>query len=598
MNNPPTIFVIESGKHQNISNNKDKSEYNIRLKNSKIVTFIPEDIKTRVHKKWVEFQKDNSYAKNQSTYFFDSYDKMSNTDIVNEAPFEYTHCFGRDIEFNDCSFLADNLGFNALSSICLLRTTDKKIVLGIKKNMDSKISGFSGYIKDSDFEKEYVKMFSYILRTLNEELNITEKQISDITRTGQIYSPDITDERGKLNNKVFNNTFIVNLKISSGSLAERVRESIQFKKELLFIEDDISVLIHFVLDNHRGMSIHCIGALYNYLYSHYSEHAACQLAETLGTESILLKSRIKNNSTTIQQIIRELNPYRWTLIGNSRIASYSVAPQMWNALFEFNNMPIVCMTFGSDNRQEVLEYLSLEKNNNRFLGCNIARPWKGSSFLVCDIVEPVSERVETTNTIVKKGNKLYGYNTDGSGIVKSILKYTTLKGRNVMLIGAGGAAKTVPHYLLSEGVNAVTIVDTMKEKANKLVMVYTMDYKKANSSIYGILLEDLPNSFPEVDMIINATPAGSLGNTETKPIDLDLLNDISKQSIVAEMIYNPYYTELLQYAKNKGCTIIPGIDMLIEQAAESFKLAFGIELSDEEKNMLIKIARKVLIKEK
>jgi shikimate dehydrogenase len=594
MNSPPTVYVLESGKHQNISDSSKKSSYKIRHTVSGSPLTLPSEIEKRVQNLWKSSDKKSQYADSPLTCFLHSFDENTSTDIVHEAPFKYAYCFGKSSLFKECSFFADNLGLIALSSICLIRTADKKLAFGIKKNMSSKISGFSGYIHHDDFDKGQVKILSYLIRTLSAELNITKNHITDVIRTGQVYSPDILDEKNKTNNKAFNNTFVANLNISSGALDERFKESEQFEKGLIFIDDEVSSIIQFVLANHRDMSIHCIGAIYTYLSSFYSDYAANQLIDTIGTESIQVRLSLKSHNITVQQVIRDITPYVWGLIGNAQIAEYSVAPQMWNSLFELRNMPIKCVTFGSDNRQEVLNYLENEKHNPYFLGCNIARPWKGTSFLVCDTSEPGAEAVETVNTIVKKNRKFLGYNTDGRGIVKSISRYVEISGKQVLLLGAGGASKTVPRYLLNEGVKAITVVDSNREKTNALVRTYAEVFAKAQKALYGVLREDLPNSFPKADIIINSTPAGSIESAEQAPFDLTLLKNITKDCVIAEMVYNPYHTPLLEEALKIGCKVSPGINMLVDQAAESFALAFGSELSKDEKHLLVETTKLTL----
>ncbi len=303
----------------------------------------------------------------------------------------------------------------------------------------------------------------------------------------------------------------------------------------------------------------------------------------------------KNSRSAAGQVIdNATRSYKWVLIGNSHIETYSVAPQMWNTLFKSKNMPIMCTVFGSDDKQEVSDYLSMAVRDVHFVGANIARPWKVTAFLACNDIEPVAKSVYTVNTIVRYNESLNGYNTDGIGMVNSTLAYTKLRNKNVVLIGAGGATQTLPFHLLRSGISSLVVIDIYPDKAETLVAKYLNQFQEAGAIIKSISNHELGNALSSSDIVINATPSGSLDSQEQIPFSISLLSGLKRGCTVSEMVYNPYYTPLIDKAYKHGCTVVPGVNMLMEQAAASFMAAFDYELSVEDKTLMLETAKQAL----
>lgn len=104
----------------------------------------------------------------------------------------------------------------------------------------------------------------------------------------------------------------------------------------------------------------------------------------------------------------------------------------------------------------------------------------------------------------------------------------------------------------------------------------------------------IPSILKEVDIILNATPCGMKGFKFKYPFPKKYIQQIKKECVLAEAVYTPYLTPLLEQAKKQGNKVSPGINMLVEQAAESFLLAFEQELTKGDKEMMKKVAMKEL----
>jgi shikimate dehydrogenase len=170
-----------------------------------------------------------------------------------------------------------------------------------------------------------------------------------------------------------------------------------------------------------------------------------------------------------------------------------------------------------------------------------------------------------------------GYNTDGIGAVKAIEEKTSIHGKKIIIMGAGGAARAISFQLLYNGAGEVLIANRTMKNACKL----TEDLQKNFSGSIGCLgLNDkLNEELKDADVLINTTPVGMYPNEDQKPI---LTRDMMHcDLIVNDIVYNPLKTGLLREAEKAGAKTITGTKMLIYQGMESFQIWTGISPSVE-----------------
>ncbi len=197
-------------------------------------------------------------------------------------------------------------------------------------------------------------------------------------------------------------------------------------------------------------------------------------------------------------------------------------------------------------------------------GLNVTIPYKEKILPFLDEIDKLAKKVGAVNTVVNRNDKLYGYNTDIYGFIKSI-EGEKLKDENVLVLGCGGVSKAIVCGLKELEVKKVFIYDIDKKKMESL-------RKKFAEGISCIKnLGEIKKIVEEVKMIINATP---LGMKETDPAALEL-NLIKKEHIVYDVVYNRE-TELISYAKKLGCKTIDGTLMFVYQAEQAFFLWTGI----------------------
>lgn len=206
-----------------------------------------------------------------------------------------------------------------------------------------------------------------------------------------------------------------------------------------------------------------------------------------------------------------------------------------------------------------------------YAGCNIAMPYKQDAFALVDSTDPFSQSVSAINTISIKNGMLHGQNTDSYGFIQSIYqspivgKKYNFKGKQVVVLGAGGGSRGVCAGLLSEGVERIILINRTLSRA--------LDVQKTfGQSIQVLPWEKRHEALKDIHMLVNTT---SLGMAGQEPLDLDL-DLLPIQALVIDIVYKPLITQLLVEAKARGNPTIDGLDMLLHQAVPGFEAWFGV----------------------
>ncbi len=201
------------------------------------------------------------------------------------------------------------------------------------------------------------------------------------------------------------------------------------------------------------------------------------------------------------------------------------------------------------------------------LGANITLPHKERAVALCSQLSDRARRAGAVNTLTRAGASWHGDNTDGVGLVRDLAERhrLDLRGRRVLLLGAGGAARGVAPALLDAGVGSLWIVNRSSEKADAL-----SDALGEPGRVHTRYLADLA-SMGEFELIINATSAGRGGEGLSLPFSL-----AAPRSLAVDLSYGEAAISFLAWASAAGCTHrIDGLGMLVEQAAESFAIWHG-----------------------
>lgn len=252
--------------------------------------------------------------------------------------------------------------------------------------------------------------------------------------------------------------------------------------------------------------------------------------------------------------------------------AHSFSPPMHNAAFKALGLDWVYLAFNVEPR-----WLPAAVDGIRalgFMGVNVTIPHKEAILSFLDEIDPLAELIGAVNTVVVKEGKLVGYNTDASGFWRSLKEEgVDPKGRQALILGAGGAARAVAFTLLKQGCSRLYIANRTYHRAQELAW----DLAKVGSiQVETIPLEEdsLASVLPEVDLIINTTSVGMEGKGGELPLRAGRLE---ARHIVYDLVYNPPRTKLLEIASSRGCQAISGRSMLLYQGAEAFTLWTGRE---------------------
>ena len=263
---------------------------------------------------------------------------------------------------------------------------------------------------------------------------------------------------------------------------------------------------------------------------------------------------------------------------------HSFSPTIHNYLFEkyFENNIYVCFDIKEDKLKDCIYGIKALD----IKGCNVTIPHKVNIIKYLDSIDDNAKLIGTVNTIKNKGGILKGYNTDGRGFVKSILdKGYDIKNKKVMIIGAGGACRSIAIELASEGVKYIEVRNRSLDRANEIIDSINNNFDtKANCSKDAINHSCLM----DIDILINTTPIGM--ENDLCPIDTNIV--IDKKLLVCDIVYKPKDTVFLKWAKRNNLEIIYGIDMLINQALESFYIWTGINPCDKDFEYIKKLYEK------
>lgn len=208
-------------------------------------------------------------------------------------------------------------------------------------------------------------------------------------------------------------------------------------------------------------------------------------------------------------------------------------------------------------------------------GASVTIPHKVSVMGCLDEIEHEAVRIGAVNTIVNDGGRLKGYNTDGVGALRVIGEnYGDLRGVRAVILGAGGAARAIS-YKLAKNVSEVKILNRTPRRAEELSdYLSSLRECRAEISSDGLSRDSVSASLEGADILVNTTPLGMHPETETSPVDQDLLRP---DLLVFDAVYNPPMTRLLREAEASGSRVLNGVSMLVYQGVAAFELWTGRE---------------------
>ena len=244
---------------------------------------------------------------------------------------------------------------------------------------------------------------------------------------------------------------------------------------------------------------------------------------------------------------------------------HSLSPEMQNKALEKAGLPFTYMAFEVDNDSFPGAIEGLKALKMR--GTGVSMPYKQLACEYVDELTPAAKLVGAINTIVNDDGYLRGYNTDGTGHIRAIKESGfDIKGKTMVLLGAGGASTAIGAQGAIEGLKEIKLFNRRDEFFDKALAFAQRVTDLADQQAFA-------EALASADILTNGTKVGM------KPLENEsLVNDISLLHpglLVTECVYNPHMTKLLQQAQQAGCKTIDGYGMLLWQGAEQFTLWTG-----------------------
>ena len=275
--------------------------------------------------------------------------------------------------------------------------------------------------------------------------------------------------------------------------------------------------------------------------------------------------------------------------------AHSLSPLMHNTAFRLLGLDYVylCFEVTEDTLPEAVKGLKA----CGIRGFNLTMPNKNRMLELLDECTPAAKLVGAVNTVVLDEGKLIGYNTDGVGFLRSLREAgTEIRGKKLVLLGAGGAASAIAAQAALDGAaelyiflrsdsrfyaRTVRLADELNAYSGDAMPGLT-DHTVSKPGGCKVQLCDMADSrllrklIERADVLVNATPVGMEPDTDRCLIPEAGWLPLSLT--VADIIYHPQKTKLLTMAEQAGCRTCPGLGMLLHQGAEAFRIWTGCEM--------------------
>lgn len=206
-------------------------------------------------------------------------------------------------------------------------------------------------------------------------------------------------------------------------------------------------------------------------------------------------------------------------------------------------------------------------------GFNCSIPHKVAVVEHLDGLGPSAEIIGAVNTVVRRGERYVGENTDGKGFVLALREVMDPRGKSVTIFGAGGAARAVCVELALAGAASISVVNRSRDSGQTLVQLLNEKTDACADLRLWSGTVDLP---PGTDIVVNATSIGLYPDIDQR-LDLDLAS-LTPEMVVADAIPNPPRTHLIRAAEARGCRVLDGLGMLVNQGVIALKYWTGIDV--------------------
>lgn len=252
---------------------------------------------------------------------------------------------------------------------------------------------------------------------------------------------------------------------------------------------------------------------------------------------------------------------------------HSISPFIHNQAFEATHTNGVYLAWEIEGT-DLLETVTNIRRYQMF-GINLSMPYKEQVIPYLDQLSEEARLIGAVNTVVNREGTLIGYNTDGKGFFKSLPSFK-ISGKRMVLLGAGGAAKAILAQAILDGVSQVSVfVRSASIEKTRPYLEKLQNETGFKADLFALEdVSELQARITDSDLLVNATSVGMDGVSQPIPTSIVLPEKI----LVADVIYQPFETPFLKWARNQGNHAVNGLGMLLYQAVEAFQLWTGKEM--------------------
>ena len=205
-------------------------------------------------------------------------------------------------------------------------------------------------------------------------------------------------------------------------------------------------------------------------------------------------------------------------------------------------------------------------------GFNLSKPHKVEVMKLLDEIGESAALIEAVNCVVNQNGKFVGENTDGKGFVTSLKEKVDPAGKTMVMFGAGGAARAIAVETAIAGIAKIIIVNRSLGRAESVAKILN---KKTQTVTECVQWNDCYSIPMDTDVVVNATSIGLFPDVDAQlKVDFETL---LPSHVVADVIPNPLRTHLIEAAESKGCAVLDGLGMLVNQGVIGIKLWTGID---------------------
>ncbi len=293
-------------------------------------------------------------------------------------------------------------------------------------------------------------------------------------------------------------------------------------------------------------------------------HGAAMTYASLDEDNAAAPGQITAEDLIDVYRVRDLTPQTAVYGVIAGDTSYSMSPYIQNAAFRAAKLDAVFLPLQVADLESFIRRMvsvSTREIELNFRGFAVTNPHKQAILEHLDEIDPTAREIGAVNTIAIRDDRLIGYNTDAAGFLSPLLPHLqSISDPHVAIVGAGGAARACVYALTQSGAR---------------ITVYARDGAKARSIAqeFGSEHRTLSDEPFEADILVNATPIGTKGPHQSETIAS--ARQLERVKLVYDLTYNPQETVLLREASAAGCKTIGGLEMLVAQAAEQFKIWTG-----------------------